>query len=102
MFKSPSFAAVVAIFSVAGVALSAAPAFAGSQDAASPYALQAKVVNGQTVYCAVKNENSYELPYHGCMTKTRWAQHGIAVSDGPQNQIAANTAKEKGKGSARN
>ncbi len=102
MFKSPSFVTVIAAFSLAGAALAAAPAIAGAPEAAStPYALKAKVVNGQTVYCTVKNGNSYEL-YQGCMTKVRWEQHGVAVSDAPRNQIAENTAKEKGKGSAQN
>jgi hypothetical protein len=102
MFKSPRFVSVLSALSVASVALAGAPAFAGEKAADLPYTFKAKVVNGQTVYCPVKNDKSYELPYSGCMTKVRWAQHGIAVSDEPQNQLAENSAKEKGKRSAQN
>ncbi len=100
MSKSPSFVAVIAAFSL-GAALAAAPAMASPPEGNQTYVLTAKVVNGQTVYCTAKNGNNYQL-YQGCMSKVRWEQHGVAVADGPRNQIAENSAKEKGKGSARN
>jgi hypothetical protein len=102
MFKSPRFVSVVAALSIAGAVLAGAPAFASEKSGDLPYTFKAKVVNGKTVYCPVKNDNSYQLPYSGCMTKVRWAQHGIAVGDEPQNQLAENSPKEKGKRSAQN
>ncbi len=68
MFKSPRFIAILASLSVAGVALSAAPAAAGTGDA--EFTFKVKVKEGQTVYCANRSGNSHRLPIRAARAST--------------------------------
>lgn len=90
MLKSPRFAPVFAALSVAAIALSG-PAFAS--DGAPDYRFKVKTDKDKTVFCAVRTQDSYQLPYQGCLTKTRWAQRGIAIDHEGSGQFAANDAR---------
>ncbi len=78
MFKSPRAAALIALATVAGIGLSAAPAMAKPGE--SKTRMTVKQQDGETVYCVTRDDvTGTRMPRKLCQNRADWARDGVNI-----------------------